>query len=61
MMPKHVSGKSVDVAYGSTNNGTAVQQYGNNTNTAQKFAILASGSNWKIAMKINTNKCIGPA
>ena len=60
-MPKHVSGKSVDVAYASTNNGTAVQQWGTNTNTAQKFAILASGSNWKIAMKINTNKCFGPA
>ena len=42
-------------------NGTAVQQWGTNSNTAQKFAILASGSNWKIAMKINTNKCIGPA
>ena len=61
LMPKHVSGKSVDVAYASTNNGTAVQQWGNNTNTAQKFAILASGSNWKLAMTINTNKCVGPA
>ena len=28
LMPKHVSGKSVDVAYGSTKNGTAVQQWG---------------------------------
>ena len=27
---------------------------------AQKFFILASGSNWKIAMKANTNKCVGP-
>ena len=61
LMPKHVSGKSVDVAYGSTNNGAAVQQWGTNTNTAQKFAILASGSNWKIAMTINTNKCVGLA
>ena len=60
-MPKHVSGKSVDVAYASTNNGTAVQQWGTNTNTAQKFAILASGSNWKLAMTINTNKCVGLA
>ena len=42
-------------------NGTAVQQWGTNSNTAQKFAILASGTNWKIAMTINTNKCIGPA
>jgi len=60
LMPKHVSGKSVDVAYASTNNGTAVQQWGTNTNTAQKFNILASGSNWKIAMNIAQNKCIGP-
>ena len=60
LMPKHVSGKSVDFAYGSTNNGTAVQQWASNTNTAQKFAILASGSNWKLAMTINTNKCVGP-
>ena len=51
LMPKHVSGKSVDVAYGSTINGTAVQQWAKPTLTAQKFAILASGTNWKIAMK----------
>ena len=60
LMPKHVSGKSMDVAYASTNNGTAVQQWGTNSNTAQKFNILASGSNWKIAMNIAQNKCIGP-
>jgi hypothetical protein len=59
LMPKHVSGKSVDVAYASTNYGTPVQQWGTNSNTAQKFKILASGSNWKLAMTINTNKCIG--
>jgi hypothetical protein len=61
LMPKHVGGKSVDVAYGSTNNYTPVQQWTNNTGPAQKFKVLASGSNWKIAMTVNTNKCIGLA
>ena len=61
LMPKHVSGKSVDVAYGSTNNGTAVQQWATNTNTRRSSPSSPSGSNWKIAMKINTNKCFGPA
>jgi hypothetical protein len=61
LMPKQVSGKSVDVSNASTANGTAVQQWGTYSGTAQQFAILASGTNWKIAMKINTNKCIGPA
>ena len=27
---------------------------------SQKFKILASGSNWKLVMKLNNNKCIGP-
>ena len=53
-------GKSVDIAYGSTNNGTAVQQYASiGGNNAQKFSILASGSNWKLAMTIAQNKCVG--
>ena len=42
LMPKSVTGKSVDVAYASTTNGTAVQQWATNTNTAQKFKISAA-------------------
>ena len=61
MVPQQANTKSIDVSYGSTNNGTPVQQYGTWNTDGQKFAILASGSNWKIAMKANTNKCFGPA
>jgi hypothetical protein len=60
LSPMSASGKVIDVNYGSTTNGTIVQQYGNWGGDPQKFAILADGSNWKIAMKIATNKCIGP-
>jgi hypothetical protein len=60
MSPKHVSNKSVDVAYANQANGTAVIQYDSWNGDPQKFAILASGSNWKIAMKANTNKCLHP-
>jgi hypothetical protein len=59
LMPGHTTGKAVDVAYAATTNGTPVQQYANWGGDPQKFAILASGSNWKIAMKNNTNKCLG--
>jgi hypothetical protein len=60
LSPRHLVGKSVDVAYAATTNGTAVIQYGSWSGDPQKFAILASGSNWKIAMKINTAKCLHP-
>ena len=60
MMPMHALDKSVDVAGGSTSNGTAVQQYSSWETAGQKFNVLASGSNWKIAMSGNTAKCVGP-
>jgi ricin-type beta-trefoil lectin protein/GLTT repeat-containing protein len=60
MMPMQVTGKSVDVAYASQTNGTAVQQYASWEGDPQKFNILASGSNWKITMKANNAKCVGP-
>jgi len=60
LTPKHASGKSMDVAGASQNNGTAVQQYSSWDGDPQKWAILPSGSNWKIAMKANTNKCLSP-
>ena len=58
--PMSAGGKAIDVACGSTNNGTNVQQYAALNTDAQKFTIQTSGSNWKIAMKANTNKCFGP-
>jgi hypothetical protein len=61
MSPMHVASKSVDIAYASQTNGTAVQQYSSWEGDPQKFNILSSGSNWKIAMKLNNAKCVGPA
>jgi len=58
--PMSSGGKSLDVPNGSTNNGTKIQQFAKNGADAQKFTIQTSGSNWKIAMKANTNKCFGP-
>ena len=61
LVPQHATGSSVDVAYNSTNNGTLVQQWQSHSGDGQQFFLLASGSNWKIAMKANQNKCLGPA
>jgi hypothetical protein len=58
--PASAPGKRIDVVNGSQVNGTAVQLWSNTGLDMQKFAILASGANWKIAMKANTNKCIAP-
>jgi hypothetical protein len=61
LTPMHVSGKSIDVANGSTTNGTAVQQFATSaTATSEKFTIQPKGTAWKIAMKANANKCFGP-
>ena len=54
-------GKSIDVWSGSQSNGTAIQQWSSSDNDAQKFNIMPSGGNWKIAMKANNGKCVGPA
>jgi hypothetical protein len=35
-----------------------VQLYGTWDGDSQKYRILASGSNWKIAMKANSNECL---
>jgi hypothetical protein len=60
LAPMQVGGKVIDVQNGSQNWGTKVQQYTSFGADSQKFAILSNGSgNWKIAMKANTNKCIG--
>jgi hypothetical protein len=59
LSPMSAPGKSVDVAYASQNNGTPVQQYASWDGDPQKFNILPAGSDWKIAMKANNNKCLG--
>jgi hypothetical protein len=61
LSPMSAPTKSVEVANASQLNGTVVQQYTTWDGDPQKFNILASGSNWKIAMKANNMKCIGPA
>jgi hypothetical protein len=59
LQPKPANGgETLDVYNGQTSNGTPVQQYSNWNGDPQKFRILQSGSNWKIAMKTNSNKCV---
>jgi hypothetical protein len=60
MVPQNATGESVDVMNGSQNNGTGVQQYSAWNTAGQAFYLLANGSNWKIAMSANQNKCLGP-
>jgi hypothetical protein len=61
LAPMSTNGKSLDVAGGSPNNGARLQQYSTSTgDDAEKFTIVQSGPNWKIATKKNTNKCVGP-
>ena len=43
LSPMSATGKSIDVAYGSTNNGTPVQQWRSSNTDNQKFAIQPSG------------------
>jgi hypothetical protein len=61
MVPQHATGESIDVSNNSQTNGTAVQQYGSWGTPSQAFYLLPSGSDWKIAMSSNQNKCIGPS
>ena len=60
MVPQNATGESIDVMYGSTTNGTNVQQYATWNGAPQAFFLLASGSDWKITMSANQNKCLGP-
>jgi len=64
LSPMHIFlPKAVEVAGGSTVNGTPVQQNaGSGSIDSQQFAISQQGveSRWQIALKIDTNKCIGP-
>ena len=62
-IPAQIGSKAVEVAGGSTVNGTSVQQNAGSGNIdSQQFAISHPGadSTWQIALKTATNKCIGP-
>ena len=61
MVPRHATGESVDVSNNSQTNGTAVQQYSSWGTTSQAFYLLPMGSDWKITMGPNQNKCIAPS
>ena len=58
--PMSAPNSSVDVCNGTTTNGTCVQEYATWDADGEKFNILASGSNWKITMKLNNAKCFSP-
>jgi hypothetical protein len=61
MVPQHATGQSVDVANNGQTNGTAVQQYGSWGTASQAFYLLQSGTDWKITMSANQNKCLTPS
>jgi len=61
LVPQQNTNKSIDVAYGSQNNGTQVQAYDNNGADAQRLMLRDAGKgNSKLTMKANKNKCVGP-
>jgi hypothetical protein len=61
LMPKHVSGKALDISGGSQNNGTAVQLWDAWGGDPQKLVMKDGGKgNIKLTMKANNNKCVGP-
>jgi hypothetical protein len=61
LIPQHATMNSVDVANGSTTNGTMVQQYATWNGDSQKFFITDAGKgNVRLTMKTNANKCLGP-
>ncbi len=61
LAPQNAPTKSIDVAYGSTNNGTVVQAYDNWNGDGQKLVLKDAGKgNVKLTMKVNSNKCVGP-
>jgi hypothetical protein len=61
LAPKHAPTKAIDIAYGSTTNGTAVQEYDAWGGDSQKLVLKDGGKgNVKLTMKTNNNKCVGP-
>ena len=61
MVPQHATGQSIDVMNGSQNNGTGVQQYASWNTPGQAFYLLQNGTDWKITMSANQNKCLTPS
>ena len=60
MVPQNATGESIDVVGGSQAVGTGIQQYATQSgNVNQAFYLLASGSNWQIAMGANQAMCLG--
>ena len=61
LVPQHAPTKSIEVVYGSTSNGTPIQQYDTWGGDQQKFFVADAGKgNVKLTMKVNRNKCLGP-
>ena len=60
MVPQNATGESINVMNGSQTNNTGVQQYTTYNGPEEAFFLLPSGSNWKITMSANQNKCLGP-
>jgi hypothetical protein len=62
LTPQQATNMALDVPYGSTNNGTVLQQYGWWNGAPQKFYIAtdAAHGNVVLKMKNNPNKCLGP-
>lgn len=48
-------GISLDVAYGSSSNGTAIQIYTNNFQSAQNFGIVSSGDGYAITTEVSSH------
>jgi hypothetical protein len=61
LVPQSAPTKSIDLAYGSTANGTAVQQYDSYSTDGQHLVLKDAGKgNVKLSPKAAPNKCIGP-
>jgi hypothetical protein len=61
LSPKSAPTKAIDIAGGSTTNGTAVQQYDSWGGDPQKLVLKDAGKgNVKLTLKLNNNKCVGP-
>ena len=59
MVPQNATGESIDVCNGSQTTAPACSST-RPGNASQAFYLLPSGSDWKITMSANQNKCLGP-
>jgi hypothetical protein len=61
LVPQSAPGSSIDIAGGSTANGTTVQQNSTSNLDGQKLVVTDAGKGRvKLTMKTNKNKCVGP-